>query len=414
MSVAEFLDVNREGRKTFALKAERTLHRITFNPSSANPGETLYVHLPKLSENMVFVPNSVGLTFDITLEAVASASADVNRRIVNNISRNLVSRMKVLYGGEILQDTNRMDLFATYKDLFLSKQERENMLREGVSSVDIIKHRTAAGDKGSDAKDIALAKVYGTKYRLALNHPVIDEHGVFNHRALNHSLSFEITLPESKQICVNAAKKDYNYSLSNIELEYKCIHSDRLAENAKIAYRNKGFYYENILLHKTFNITKGTDTIINEHINVPRRSMSGIMILFIEPFTGGARDSEKFVYPNLTNVSINVDGMPNKVYSRGMQKTDFWDSITAKFGVTNNLTQKDFYAGDKFALWIDLRTHPSDELHGGGLMMNSTKDGVKLEIKRTATGSGTLNCYVFVVADAVMTIMNSDLKDITY
>ena len=27
-------------------KAERTVKRITFNPSEANPGKTLYVHVP--------------------------------------------------------------------------------------------------------------------------------------------------------------------------------------------------------------------------------------------------------------------------------------------------------------------------------------------------------------------------------
>ena len=34
-----------------AMKAERTVKRITFNPTEANPGETLYVHVPKLAEN---------------------------------------------------------------------------------------------------------------------------------------------------------------------------------------------------------------------------------------------------------------------------------------------------------------------------------------------------------------------------
>ena len=410
-NIAEVLDVSRERRKPLALKADRTLHRITFNPSSANPGETLYVHLPKLSENVVFVPGSVGLTFNLTLATAGHA----NNTLVNNISRNLVTRMKVLYGGEILQDTNKMDLFSTYKDLFLLKAERENMLKEGVSSANMRKLRTSAGDKvTSDAKEVALAAIYGTKYKIALNHPIIDDHGVFNHRALNNTLSFEITLAESKDITITSdTSKAYTYSLSNIELEYQCIYSDQLAKNALYAYASKGFYYENVLLHKTITINKATDTVINEHINIPRRSMSGILMLFIEPYTVGARDSEKFVYPSLTEVSVNIDGMPNKLYSKGMKKTDFWDVVVRKMGVTDNITQKDFY-DNKFALWVDLRTHPSDELHGGGLLLNSTKDGVKLEIKRTATGSGNVNCYVFVVADAVMEVENSNLKSIIY
>ena len=42
-----------------AMKAERTVKRITFNPSEANPGETLYVSVPKLAENEVIVAGSL-------------------------------------------------------------------------------------------------------------------------------------------------------------------------------------------------------------------------------------------------------------------------------------------------------------------------------------------------------------------
>ena len=50
-----------------AMKAPRTVKRITFNPSEANPGETLNVHVPKLNENEVILPNSLALIFDIHL-----------------------------------------------------------------------------------------------------------------------------------------------------------------------------------------------------------------------------------------------------------------------------------------------------------------------------------------------------------
>jgi hypothetical protein len=140
----------------------------------------------------------------------------------------------------------------------------------------------------------------------------------------------------------------------------------------------KGFYYENVLLHKTFTINDVTDTVINEHVNIPRRSMSGLLFLFTKTYVVGARNSETFVNPDITKVDINVDGMPNKLYSKGMIQTDFWTAITNKMGMTDNITQKDFY-NDKFALWIDLRTYPDDSIHGNGLVLNNTKDGVKVE-----------------------------------
>lgn len=220
-SISEILDVNREFKKPFGLKAEKVLHRVTFNPSSANSGEALYVHLPKLSDNMVYVPGSVSLIFNLNL----ATSGHANNTIVNNISRNLIARMKALFGGEILQDTNRVNLYKTYQDLFLSKMSRENMLREGISSANMHKIRTSAGDKlTTDAKLVALVAIYSNKYRLAINHPIIDQHGVFYARGLTNNLTFEIYLTESKNLVITSdSSKSYEYSLSNIELEYVCM-----------------------------------------------------------------------------------------------------------------------------------------------------------------------------------------------
>ena len=50
-----------------AMKAPRSVKRITFNPSEVGPNETLYVRVPKLNENKVIVPNSLALIFDIDL-----------------------------------------------------------------------------------------------------------------------------------------------------------------------------------------------------------------------------------------------------------------------------------------------------------------------------------------------------------
>jgi hypothetical protein len=294
----------------------------------------------------------------LNLAVVDSDNSDANRLVVNNLGRNLVVRKRVVYGGETLSDSNRFDLFQTYSDLFLLKRERDSMLREGVSSENIRKIRTDAGDKptGYAKETKLLAAIYGKRYRIPIDHPILDSHGVFYPRELSNALTFEITLPSSSKIVVHGTDKPYNYSLSNMELEYECIASDYLAMEATSSYKiGKGFYYENVLLHKTFTINDITDTVINEHVNIPRRSMSGILCLFAKTYVVGARNSETFVNPDITKVDINVDGMPNKLYSKGMIQTYFWTAITNKMGMTDNITQKDFYS-DKFALWIDLRT----------------------------------------------------------
>ena len=59
--------------------------------------------------------------------------------------------------------------------------------------------------------------------------------------------------------------------------------------------------------------------------------MTGILLLFTENPTAGDRDSEKFVNPDIKSVQINIDGVPNTLYSKGMLPTDQWESIKQRF-----------------------------------------------------------------------------------
>ena len=106
-----------------------------------HPGETLFIPVPKLSDEVVLVPGSLAVIFDLTV------SGHANNFLVNNVSRALVNRLMVKFAGEILQDTDGYDLFKLYEDLFLTEKERANRLSEGIQSEDLAKIRCNAGDK---------------------------------------------------------------------------------------------------------------------------------------------------------------------------------------------------------------------------------------------------------------------------
>ena len=412
-TISEKIDPNREPRQPFGLKAESTLHRITFSPSSADPGDTLRVYVPKLSGNNVIKPNSLKLLFNLVI------TGEANDTVVINVGRNLVHNFKVELGGETLQDTKRYDLFAGYHDLFLHNDERKKRYKQGITAENMRKLRTGAGDADtSSATQVATGKIYGTKYEIPINHPILDDHGVFHPRSLKESLLFELTLAPVFDIIVTSdASKKQTYKLTNLELEYATISSEYLVEETRAVYTSgKGFFYENVLLHKTFEISKSADSVINEHINVPRRSMTGILCLFNDEITVGARDAEKFVNPAMLSINVNINGMPNKLYSKGIQTTDLYDSIQKRMKPLggNIVIPSNFYAGDMFGLWIDLRTFPDSEIHGCGFTLDSTLDGVKLEIHRKAVGSEKITCYMFVVSDAILEVMNGELSSIKY
>ena len=173
--------------------------------------------------------------------------------------------------------------------------------------------------------------------------------------------------------------------------------------------------FEHVTHYKTITTAKGTDSIISESFNVPRRSMKGILLLFFEPFTAGARDTEKTFNPDFTEVKADVNGVPNKIFSQGMKMRDMFDKVFRRFGKENSsMNATDFFAGDKFELFIDLRSMKDNDLHGSGMRLMNTKDGVYLSIKRTARGSGNVKCHIFILADAQFNILNKELKSVAY
>ena len=139
-SIPSILDTNRVPRTREGLKAMTSLNRVTLNPSSAEPGETLYIEIPRLSENLVIVPGSVYITFDMVV------TGHKDNTLVNNLGRNLISQYKVLFGGEVVEDLGRFDLFKTYHDLFLTTEDRENRLRQGISNVNIRRDQDQCGE----------------------------------------------------------------------------------------------------------------------------------------------------------------------------------------------------------------------------------------------------------------------------
>jgi len=73
-----------------------------------------------------------------------------------------------------------------------------------------------------------------------------------------------------------------------------------------------------------------------------------------------------------------------------------------------------FLAGDRFRLLIDLRSMADRTMHGSGTRLANTTEGVQLELERTATGSGNLNCQVFVIPDSQFNIINNQLNDVQF
>ena len=229
-----------------AMKAERIVKRVTFNPTEANPGTTLYVSVPKLNEREVIVLGSLALLFNIDL-----TGGHANSYLVQNVTRALVGRFLVNFVGTFLQDTNGYDIYKIYENLFLSADEREEKILEGIQSVDLCKIRSGAGDKKTSGVDAVnkLESVYKNKYRIMLDHQVLTHHGVFYPKALYDNLNFELTLVPASQVVRGSDTSKLVYKLTNVQLEYKVIRSKHLADEATSSYTyGEEFAYDHVVL----------------------------------------------------------------------------------------------------------------------------------------------------------------------
>ena len=390
---SDTLDPRRLPRKTKALKADWTVHRITFNPSSAKSGETLYVTMPKLGEGMVFVPYSTFLRFNLTIEM-----GQANSTVVQNVGRNLVQNFKVIFGGKTIADVERaMEPIMTWSPV----------------------KKTGAGDKSTNAKEIAhtsrYGNTYGNTYHIPLSHPILGDHGVFYQKELD-DLRFEIKLANKGEIVVTSDNtKGHDFELTNIQLEYCTIRDEGLSAQAASEYQaGRTFVFDDVHLFQTIPaINLGTQKSLSLHVNTPRRCMKGLMLFFVKNYAAGARDAEQFVMPLVTDVSVTIDGVPHKLFSDGMKSTDLCNALKQKVGYDNRLhghfKEQDFH-NHKFALWVDLRASPDNWLHGDGLIVGRSKDGVRLEIGWTGMNGVVVNCYAFVVSDAALFVKEGRVK----
>ena len=144
--------------------------------------------------------------------------------------------------------------------------------------------------------------------------------------------------------------------------------------------------------------------------------MKGILLLFVEPYAAGARDSEKYIFPDLKKISVTINGSPNMLYNNGIESRDIWSEVSRFFMKEDykpqHMNLQKFYAKNKFGLLIDLRSMESQKMHGSGTRIVNSTDGVQLEIERAGKGSGQVNCHVYIISDSQFNIVGKQLHSV--
>ena len=247
----------------------------------------------------------------------------------------------------------------------------------------------------------------------------------FYQAGLGDRLEYELTFNDYNKV-ISSTDADSSYIISNICLEFDMVTDSELARQIRQQFSGRmAILYDRILRHRKIT-KKKSDTLWNINLNVPARSMKGILMLFEDP---DRTSTEDFVNPNITKVEMTIEGVPNQLYSQGMRQYQQWDEINKYFALTSKRDKEtdkvanDLYFSDtniakyltkRFALWLDLRSTDDNTLHGSGRRIENASEGITIQIEKEQGADENLNIYLFIIQDAQINFEDGRFSEIKY
>ena len=202
----------------------------------------------------------VNLSFNIEL----SPTANPNRTLVSNIGRAIVKELAVKLEGNEILSIDDFDILACYRDLWKTKSEKGNAIRQGIISnggckENRIKLRINTADKtAANKQDKAIADRYGNKFVNPLDFEMLGSASPY-YRA---GLCYEIKTIDCNRVIKSAvASPDAKYKIEDISLEYEIVTQPTLAKYISGEYQSMVLLYDIVLRHKQINPSSLGDTI---------------------------------------------------------------------------------------------------------------------------------------------------------
>jgi hypothetical protein len=317
------------------------------------------------------------------------------------------------------------DIYHCYTDLWKSPPERLNMAYQGIGKNNMLKHRIGAADASSDKEDEAVAKAYKNRFCIPLDFELLETHMPFYQAGLGDRLEYELTFNDYEKV-IKSTDATSSYTIKNICLEFDMVSDPELARQIRQQVDGKMvILYDRILRHRKITKNK-SDTLWNINLNVPARSMKGILMLIEDP---ERTSTETYYNPNITKVEMTIEGVPNQLYSQGMKSYQQWDEINKFFALNSkrnketSMIVKDLcftsttlekYLTNNYALWLDLRSTDDNTLHGSGRRVENASEGITIQIAKEAGADEPINVYLYIIQDAQINFEDGRFKEISY
>lgn len=392
------LEPQPEHRTQFAFKGKRE-HIVKVNiPNIGYPNQHIDVEIPSGSCDQVIVPDTLKITFNLDIE-----SKDKTRSVVNNVGRALVKKKVLMLGSKEIDTINQSYIYDTYKDLYLSKKEREEKIFQGIQSENGLKARVGATKADGTAltftaEENAIKKTVGKRFSIPFDFDFF-KHPVYPYD-LREDLIVRLELNSAEKVLKATGDTSTTFKISDIALEYDAIFDLDFARIFEDIYKGTGVAYTKVTAVHHQALSKKNENWKIDINNLSVRSLQGLLLLFVDKQNDFANENEKFYNPSIKKILTTINGIPHQLYPGGILSRDIFLEAKKYFYKPNSDMTWGEFLTTKFGLWIDTRVSVDNSLHGSGRIVD--RSGILLQIERAAEQSDDdLLCYVFSLEDAV-------------
>ena len=375
-------------------------------------GKQIKVTNPRLNFPKVIAAGDQKIWFNLDVSSTSG-----KHEIANNFSMAVIEKLVAKFGTVEFQCINDFNILALYKDLWLTKNQRELLYDQGIDDdgkINKMRVKTSGAETGASAKEKAVARVYGNRFCFPLSQffegtlhlPFVQSDGKF-------PLNYEFTLAKYSKVLkdtpATGKTADAKFTVSNLDFEHSVVENASMYETVKNISTSRRYLFDQIVEEKSGSLDKD-EVNWQLDLKVVADSLKAIVILFTEPKKDFENDGEEFYNPLISEVNTTLGDNPRMLYLNGMSPHHMYDSAASIFKTSPDslMTIQKFFT-DGFALVLDFKSYKDKHFHGTGLNIDGATK-LHLDITQKKEGSGRYNFHVFSIKEASMIVTPDGVK----
>ena len=236
-----------------------------------------------------------------------------------------------MLGSKNFDTINNSDINDTYKDLYLSEEERKKKLPQGMQSANGLKVRVGAKKADGTALTVAtqgnaIKKAFDKRFAIPLDFDFF-KHPLYPYgRKEDLIVRLELNYAEKEILCTGDTNA--TYKLSDISLEYDAIFAEPYATTiCEMRAGTTSIPYTNVISIHHQTLSKKDTTWKIDVNNLSVRSMHGLLLLFLDKRDDFANKNEEFYNPSIKKILVTINGMPNQLFVALLQARKIYPEL---------------------------------------------------------------------------------------